>query len=68
MGIVSVLLALIVVSSNPSLPLPITGYDFQAATFAIPTAVNGKVYVPTFGLADGSGGYTKSGIAVYGTP
>jgi hypothetical protein len=56
-----------VLSSNPiwpSLPLPTTGYDFQAATFAIPTAVNGKVYVPTFGLADGSGGYTKSGIAV----
>jgi len=52
----------------PSLPLPTTGYEFKAAPFAIPTAVNGRVYVPTFGLADGSGGYTKSGIAVYGLP
>ncbi len=52
----------------PSFPLPATGYEFEAAPYAIPTAVNGKVYVPTFGLTDGSGGYTHSGIAVYGLP
>jgi len=59
-----------VLSSNPvwpSLPLP-SSADFVAAPYAIPTVVNGRVYVPTYGLSDGTGGYTKSGIEVYGLP
>jgi hypothetical protein len=44
----------------PTLP------DFAPAPYAIPTAVNGKVYAPAYGLADGSGGYTFSGVQVYG--
>ena len=56
-------------STLPSAP------DFATAPYAIPTTVNGKVYVPTYGLCkqfNGSGtciasdGYTLSGVQVYG--
>ena len=54
-------------SSLPTVP------DFAASPFAIPTAVHGHVYVPTFGLCsqlNGStctgGSYTRAGIQVYG--
>jgi hypothetical protein len=59
-----------VLSSNPIWPTSLTlpTAQFTVAPYAIPTAVNGKVYVPTYGMADGSGGYTHSGIAVYGLP
>jgi hypothetical protein len=39
---------------------------FEPSPYAIPTAVNGKVYAPAYGLADGAGGYTVSGVQVYG--
>lgn len=45
--------------------LPITP-DFEPAPYATPTAVNGKAYVAAYGLADGAGGYTHSGVQVYG--
>jgi hypothetical protein len=59
-----------VLSSNPIWPtsLPLLTPQFAVAPYAIPTAVNGKVYVPTYGMANGVGGYTNSGIAVYGLP
>jgi hypothetical protein len=59
-----------VLSSNPIWPTSLTlpTAQFAVAPYAIPTAVNGKVYVPTYGMANGSGGYTHSGIAVYGLP
>jgi len=46
------------------LSLP-TAADFMPAPYAIPLAVNGKVYAPAYGLSDGSGGYTNSGVQVY---
>jgi hypothetical protein len=59
-----------VLSSNPIWPttLPLPTADFIAAPYAIPTVVNGKVYVPTYALSDGMSHYTKSGIEVYGKP
>lgn len=54
-------------SSNPIWPatLPTTP-DFEPAPYALPLAVNGKVYAPAYGLSDGKGGYTASGVQVYG--
>lgn len=39
---------------------------FLVAPYAVPTAVNGKVYIPTYGLYDGNGYNTLFGLAVYG--
>jgi hypothetical protein len=39
--------------------------DFEPAPYAIPTAVNGKVYASAYALSDGAGGYTFSGVQVY---
>ena len=44
----------------PSLPLS-TSADFQISPYAIPTAVNGRVYVATYSLSGGA-----SGVEVYG--
>lgn len=40
--------------------------DFEPSPYALPLAVNGKVYAPAYGLSDGKGGYTLSGLQVYG--
>ena len=41
--------------------------SFTVAPSAIPTAVNGKVYVPAYNLYNPNGGsYSLSGLAVYG--
>jgi len=45
-------------------PLPTTP-DFEPAPYAIPLAVNGKVYAPAYGLYSGAGAYAKSGVQVY---
>jgi hypothetical protein len=40
--------------------------DFEKAPYAIPTVVNGKAYVPTYGLYDSvHSNYDLSGIQVY---
>jgi|HubBroStandDraft_1064217.scaffolds.fasta_scaffold08890_2 hypothetical protein len=53
-------LTLIWPSGLPSTP------DFQPSPFAIPTAVNGYVYAPAYGLYDsGTGLYDLSGVQAY---
>jgi hypothetical protein len=57
-----------VLSANQIWPAALpTMPDFEPAPYAIPTAVNGKVYAPAYGLSDGAGGYTcqrRAGLRV----
>jgi hypothetical protein len=68
LGVVALLSNAILCAQGTSTP------DFATAPYAIPTAANGKVYVPTYGLCNqfnsgvtciASDGYTLSGVQVY---